>query len=104
MVTLAGARAAAGPWWELGFDPRARSLRAWRREIAVGGEQAAELGTSPWPHPAAIVIHAMAMTSMISALPFGGRGDSGFGRKHGEEARTGVRRRRSPASTGPQTL
>ncbi|MEY9863544.1 succinate-semialdehyde dehydrogenase/glutarate-semialdehyde dehydrogenase [Catenulispora sp. GAS73] len=40
---LAAARAAAGPWWELGFDQRARYLRAWRREIAVRGEEAAEL-------------------------------------------------------------
>jgi succinate-semialdehyde dehydrogenase/glutarate-semialdehyde dehydrogenase len=35
------ARSAAGPWWNLGFDGRAGRLRAWRREIAAGGEHLA---------------------------------------------------------------
>jgi succinate-semialdehyde dehydrogenase/glutarate-semialdehyde dehydrogenase len=37
------ARAAAGPWWDLGFEGRARHLRAWRDEIARGGEELAAL-------------------------------------------------------------
>ncbi|MFI7080405.1 aldehyde dehydrogenase family protein [Micromonospora sp. NPDC049903] len=37
------ARTAAGPWWDLGFDGRAVRLRAWRREIARGGEDLAAL-------------------------------------------------------------
>ncbi|RIV34326.1 aldehyde dehydrogenase family protein [Micromonospora radicis] len=37
------ARTAAGPWWDLGFDGRAERLRAWRRDIAQGGEELATL-------------------------------------------------------------
>ncbi|WP_051798785.1 aldehyde dehydrogenase family protein [Catenuloplanes japonicus] len=37
------ARTAAGPWHALGFDGRADRLRAWRREIARGGEELAAL-------------------------------------------------------------
>jgi succinate-semialdehyde dehydrogenase/glutarate-semialdehyde dehydrogenase len=37
------ARATTGPWWDLGFEGRARLLRAWRREIATGGEELAAL-------------------------------------------------------------
>jgi acyl-CoA reductase-like NAD-dependent aldehyde dehydrogenase len=42
-AAVAVARAAAGPWWDLGFDGRAARLRAWRREIARGGEELAAL-------------------------------------------------------------
>ena len=42
-AATAAARAAAGPWWDLGFEPRARYLRAWRREIAAHGDEVAEL-------------------------------------------------------------
>lgn len=40
---VAAARSISGPWWDLGFDGRAARLRAWQREIAVGGEEAAAL-------------------------------------------------------------
>jgi succinate-semialdehyde dehydrogenase / glutarate-semialdehyde dehydrogenase len=40
-TAVAAARVAAGPWWDLGFAARAEHLRAWRREIAADGEQAA---------------------------------------------------------------
>lgn len=42
-AAVATARAAAGQWWELGFEGRAARLRAWRRDIVVGGEELAEL-------------------------------------------------------------
>ncbi|BCJ69532.1 hypothetical protein Prubr_65530 [Polymorphospora rubra] len=42
-TAVQGARTAAGPWWDLGFDGRAVRLRAWRREIARGGEDLAAL-------------------------------------------------------------
>lgn len=42
-AAVEAARAAAGPWWDLGFDGRAARLRAWRREIARGGEEVAAL-------------------------------------------------------------
>ncbi|GAA0895936.1 aldehyde dehydrogenase family protein [Pseudonocardia zijingensis] len=42
-AAVAAARAAAAPWWDLGFDGRAARLRAWRREIARGGEEVAAL-------------------------------------------------------------
>jgi succinate-semialdehyde dehydrogenase/glutarate-semialdehyde dehydrogenase len=43
MAVTRVARASAGPWWDLGFEGRARRLRAWRREIASGGEELAAL-------------------------------------------------------------
>ena len=43
IVAVASARSAAGPWWDLGFEGRAQRLKAWRREIAKNGEQAAAL-------------------------------------------------------------
>ena len=42
-AAVIAARAAAGPWWDLGFDARAKHIRAWRREIAAGGEEAAAI-------------------------------------------------------------
>lgn len=42
-AAVTAARASAGPWWDLGFDGRAERLRAWRREIARGGEELAAL-------------------------------------------------------------
>ncbi|MGW0085396.1 aldehyde dehydrogenase family protein [Streptomyces sp. NPDC003393] len=43
VAAVAAARAAHEPWRNLGFDGRARRLRAWRREIARRGEEAAAL-------------------------------------------------------------
>jgi succinate-semialdehyde dehydrogenase/glutarate-semialdehyde dehydrogenase len=40
---VAAAREVAGAWWDLGFDGRAQRLRAWQREIARAGEEAAAL-------------------------------------------------------------
>jgi succinate-semialdehyde dehydrogenase / glutarate-semialdehyde dehydrogenase len=37
------ARSAAVAWWDLGFEGRGACLRAWRREIATGAEQLAEV-------------------------------------------------------------
>jgi acyl-CoA reductase-like NAD-dependent aldehyde dehydrogenase len=42
-AAVADARAAAEPWWDLGFDGRAARLRGWRRELARGGEELAAL-------------------------------------------------------------
>lgn len=42
-VAVSAARSAAEAWWDLGFDGRASRLRAWRRDIAEGGEQLAAL-------------------------------------------------------------
>ena len=42
-AAVAAARACAGAWQDLGFDGRAARLRAWRREIARGGEELAAL-------------------------------------------------------------
>ncbi|GAB3445751.1 hypothetical protein GCM10027570_16260 [Streptomonospora sediminis] len=42
-AAVAAARAAADPWWDLGFAGRAARLRAWRRDIARGGEDLAAL-------------------------------------------------------------
>jgi succinate-semialdehyde dehydrogenase / glutarate-semialdehyde dehydrogenase len=43
LAAVAAARSAAWRWWELGFEGRAKHLRAWRREIARGGEEVAVL-------------------------------------------------------------
>jgi succinate-semialdehyde dehydrogenase/glutarate-semialdehyde dehydrogenase len=43
MAVTRAARASAGPWWDLGFESRAWRVRAWRREIASGGEELAAL-------------------------------------------------------------
>jgi succinate-semialdehyde dehydrogenase/glutarate-semialdehyde dehydrogenase len=43
LAALSAARPAAWHWWELGFEGRAKHLRAWRREIARGGEDVAAL-------------------------------------------------------------
>lgn len=40
---VAAARSVSGSWWDLGFAGRAERLRAWRRELAVGGEEGAAL-------------------------------------------------------------
>jgi succinate-semialdehyde dehydrogenase/glutarate-semialdehyde dehydrogenase len=40
-AAVQAARAIAARWWDLGFEGRARHLRAWRREIAIGGEELA---------------------------------------------------------------
>lgn len=40
---VADARSVAAAWWDLGFEGRAERLRAWRREIAVSGEEGAAL-------------------------------------------------------------
>lgn len=42
-AAVAAARSTFETWWDLGFEGRARRLRAWRREIAVGGEEVAAL-------------------------------------------------------------
>jgi succinate-semialdehyde dehydrogenase/glutarate-semialdehyde dehydrogenase len=42
-AAVAAGREAAGPWWELGFAGRAARLRAWRLDIARGGEELAAL-------------------------------------------------------------
>ena len=42
-AAVAAARSIWGPWWDLGFQGRAQRLRAWHREIAVHGEDAAAL-------------------------------------------------------------
>ena len=42
-AATAAARASASPWQELSFAERARHLRAWRREIAAGGNKVAAL-------------------------------------------------------------
>lgn len=42
-AAVAAARAASGPWWDLGFDGRAQRLRAWQREIALNGEEVAAI-------------------------------------------------------------
>ncbi|MFI0990399.1 aldehyde dehydrogenase family protein [Streptomyces exfoliatus] len=42
-TAVTAARSATGPWWDLGFEGRAQRLRAWRREIAVSGEEGAAL-------------------------------------------------------------
>ncbi|MFJ3802864.1 aldehyde dehydrogenase family protein [Streptomyces sp. NPDC090088] len=42
-AAVAAARSVTGAWWDLGFEGRARRLRAWQREIALGGEEAAAL-------------------------------------------------------------
>jgi aldehyde dehydrogenase (NAD+) len=42
-AAVAAARSVAGAWWDLGFEGRAERLRAWRREIAVSGEEGAAL-------------------------------------------------------------
>ena len=42
-AAVSAARRAAWRWWELGFEGRAKHLRAWRREIVRGGEEVAAL-------------------------------------------------------------
>ncbi|MGW7132472.1 aldehyde dehydrogenase family protein [Streptomyces bobili] len=42
-AAVTAARSVSGPWWDLGFEGRAEQLRAWRREIAVSGEEGAAL-------------------------------------------------------------
>src|SRR4051812_13778000 len=42
-AAVAVARQAAVRWWGLGFKGRADRLRAWRREVALGGDRPAEL-------------------------------------------------------------
>ncbi|MER7690370.1 aldehyde dehydrogenase family protein [Streptomyces sp. NPDC097610] len=42
-AAVAAARPTAGAWWDLGFEGRAERLHAWRREIALSGEEGAEL-------------------------------------------------------------
>ncbi|MEU6646687.1 aldehyde dehydrogenase family protein [Saccharomonospora sp. NPDC046836] len=42
-AAVASARSVAGAWWDLGFEGRADRLRAWRRDIALGGEELAAL-------------------------------------------------------------
>lgn len=42
-AAVADARSVAAAWWDLGFEGRAERLRAWRREIAVSGEEGAAL-------------------------------------------------------------
>ncbi|UED84050.1 aldehyde dehydrogenase family protein [Streptomyces profundus] len=42
-AAVATAAATAGAWWDLGFDGRAERLRAWRLDIARGGEELAAL-------------------------------------------------------------
>jgi succinate-semialdehyde dehydrogenase / glutarate-semialdehyde dehydrogenase len=42
-AAVAAAREVAGPWWDLGFSGRASRLRAWRGDIAQGGEELAAL-------------------------------------------------------------
>ncbi|TDU05950.1 aldehyde dehydrogenase (NAD+) [Streptomyces sp. 846.5] len=42
-AAVAAARSVSGAWWDLGFEGRAQRLRALRREIALGGEEGAEL-------------------------------------------------------------
>jgi succinate-semialdehyde dehydrogenase / glutarate-semialdehyde dehydrogenase len=43
LAVVSAARSAAWRRWELGFEGRARNLRAWRREVARGGEEVAVL-------------------------------------------------------------
>jgi len=43
IAAVAIARSVSGPWWDLGFDGRAKRLRAWQGEIARGGEEVAAL-------------------------------------------------------------
>jgi succinate-semialdehyde dehydrogenase/glutarate-semialdehyde dehydrogenase len=43
VASVRSARSAAGAWWQLGFEGRARRLQAWRREIARRGEEIAAL-------------------------------------------------------------
>lgn len=42
-AAVAAGRSISGSWWDLGFQGRAQRLRAWQREIAVHGEEAASL-------------------------------------------------------------
>ncbi|CAM5401276.1 succinate-semialdehyde dehydrogenase (NADP(+)) OS=Streptomyces alboniger OX=132473 GN=CP975_21355 PE=3 SV=1 [Streptomyces alboniger] len=42
-TAVAAARSVAVAWWDLGFEGRAERLRAWRREMAVSGEEGAAL-------------------------------------------------------------
>lgn len=42
-AAVAAARSVAGAWWDLGFEGRAQRLHAWRREIALNGEEGAAL-------------------------------------------------------------
>ncbi|QQM38096.1 aldehyde dehydrogenase family protein [Streptomyces liliifuscus] len=42
-AAVAAARSVSGPWWDLGFEGRAEQLRAWRREMAISGEEGVAL-------------------------------------------------------------
>lgn len=42
-AAVAAARSVTGAWWDLGFEGRAERLRAWRRQIALNGEEGAAL-------------------------------------------------------------
>ncbi|MBE8473855.1 aldehyde dehydrogenase family protein [Streptomyces justiciae] len=42
-TAVAAARSVTAAWWDLGFEGRAERLRAWRRELALGGEEGAAL-------------------------------------------------------------
>ncbi|MEV0219820.1 aldehyde dehydrogenase family protein [Streptomyces sp. NPDC050704] len=42
-AAVGAARSVSGPWWDLGFEGRAEQLRAWRREMAVSGEEGVAL-------------------------------------------------------------
>ncbi|SDT53406.1 aldehyde dehydrogenase family protein [Actinoplanes derwentensis] len=42
-AAVAASRSVHGSWWNLGFEGRAQRLRAWQREIARSGEEAAAL-------------------------------------------------------------
>ncbi|MFG2135089.1 aldehyde dehydrogenase family protein [Streptomyces sp. NPDC048751] len=42
-AAVAAARAVTSAWWDLGFEGRAERLNAWRRELALGGEEGAAL-------------------------------------------------------------
>jgi succinate-semialdehyde dehydrogenase / glutarate-semialdehyde dehydrogenase len=42
-AAVAAARSVTGAWWDLGFEGRAERLRAWRRQIALSGEEGAAL-------------------------------------------------------------
>lgn len=42
-AAVAAARSVAAAWWDLGFEGRAERLRAWRREMAVSGEEGTAL-------------------------------------------------------------
>jgi aldehyde dehydrogenase (NAD+) len=42
-AAVTAARSVTAAWWDLGFEGRAERLRAWRRELALGGEEGAAL-------------------------------------------------------------